>query len=87
MALRTNATLTFMDYNVDDVGIHMHFVSPDPGAGQPSDYFILLTDAALAGVTTNANLRNLVETKLKRAFRAQGIATKLDPFLGQSLVI
>lgn len=87
MGLRANATLTFLDYNVNDVGIHMHFVSPDPGPGEPSDYYILLTDTDLAGVTTQLNLRNLVLTKLQRAFRAQGIASKLDPFIGQSLSI
>ena len=87
MALRTNASLTFTDYSVDDEGIHLHFVSPDPGPGEPSDYYIVLRDTDLAGVTTQGALRTLVENKLKRKLRSAGIASKLDSFIGQSLVV
>lgn len=80
-------TLTFTDYTVLDDGIQFHFASPDPGAGQPSDYYVQATDAELAAVTTQAQLRTLVTNKLQRKLRATGIATKLDPFIGQSLVI
>lgn len=87
MPLATNATMTFTDYETGDEGITLHFVSPNPGPGQVSDYFILLTDADLATITTQLQLKNLVETKLKRKLRANGIAAKLDPFIGQSLII
>ena len=92
--LKTNATVTFAvfpewdaAYLVEDGGIRLHFICVDPGPGQVSDYFILLTDTDLAAVVNQAQLRTLVETKLKRTLRATGIASKLDAFIGQSVTI
>ena len=87
MGLKVNATLTFTSYTVDDEGIHLHFVSPDPGPGEPSDYYVLLTDTDLANATTQAAVVNAVQNKLNRAFRFQGIAPKLDALIGQSLTV
>lgn len=87
MALPVNSTMTFLGYDVIDLGISMRFVCLLPGAGQPTDYSIVLTDAELAGVSTQPQLATLVRTKLERKFRATNIASKLDPFIGQSLVI
>ena len=81
-------TLNFTSYAVQDDGIQLHFVSPDPGAGMPSDWYVLVTDAEVTAATTQAQLRQLVLGKLNRKFRAAGgIATRLDPFIGQSVVI
>mgnify|MGYP001612894606 FL=1 len=80
--------LIFTSYAVQDAGVQLHFVSPDPGAGMPSDWYVLVGDAELAGATNNAQLRQLVLDKLNRKLRAAGgIATRLDPFIGQSVVI
>lgn len=87
MALRPNAIMIFTDYAVVDTGITFHFVCPDPGPGLNSDYFVFLTDAELAGVSSQPQLRTLVQTKLDRKLRALGIATKLDAFIGQSLTV
>ena len=94
MAINANAVLTFAvfpewesAYRIEDGGIRLHVVCANPGPGQVSDYFIFLTDADLAAVTSQAQLRTLVETKLKRALRATGIGTKLEPFVGQSVTI
>lgn len=94
MPLSANAVLTFAifpewerAYRVEDGGIHMHFVCANPGAGQVSDYFIFLTDADLAGAANQNQLLTLVTTKLNRALRATGIASKLDQFVGQSITI
>ena len=78
---------TFTSYEVQDAGMTLHFVSQDPGAGKPSDYYILLTDADLATVTKLAEFQMLVQTRLKRKVNAVGIATKLDPLIGQSVVV
>lgn len=80
-------TLTFRAYDVEDGGIRLRFVSPDPGPGRVSDYDVLLTDTELVAVTTQAQLRTLVIDKLNRKLRAANIASKLDAFIGQSLVI
>lgn len=87
MALATNATMTFRDYEVQDTQIVMHFTCPAPGAGNVSDYYIALTDTELAGVSTQGQLATLVTTKLNRKLRSTGIATKLDAFIGQSLTV
>lgn len=93
MPLKTNSTLTFIDYqmvspdNQPLLGVRLHFVCLDPGPEQPSDYFVLLTTTELAAVTTQLQLRNLVQGKLNEQIRATGIATKLDPFIGQNLVV
>lgn len=87
MALAANAVMTFTAYDVEDDGIRLRFVCSNPGGGEPSDYDILLTDAELAGVSTQAQLKTLVTTKLQRRWRAYGIASKIDQFVGQSITI
>ena len=87
MALKTNATLEFSSYTVLDTGIEMTFTCPNPGPGEYSHYVILLTDAELATVTTQVQLRTLVTSKLQRRYRATGIASKLDQFIGQTLTV
>ena len=87
MALRVNATMRFDSYTVEDNGIQFHFVCIDPGPGMNSDYYVLVTDAELTGVTSQAQLASLITTKLQRRYRATGAASKLDPFIGQTLVI
>ena len=94
MAINVSAVLTFAvfpewesAYRVEDGGIRLHFVCANPGPGQVSDYFVLLTDAELSSVSSQGQLRSLVESKLKRSLRATGIASKLDQFIGQSVTI
>jgi len=87
MPLQNNATMIFISYEIQDGGIQLHFVCPNPGAGEPNDYYILLTDDELTTVGTVQQLKTLVEGKLQRKLRAVGIATKLDTFIGQSLVV
>lgn len=79
--------MIFTHYEITDSGVTLTFTSPDPGPGRPSDYSVALTDAELASVGTNAQLRTLVTTKLQRKLQATGIATRLDPFIGQSITI
>jgi hypothetical protein len=78
-------TFRFDSYEVADDGIALHFVSPDPGPGRPSDYFVTVTDAELAAAANAAQLRTLVTAKLQRKFRAAGISTKLDAFIGSTI--
>lgn len=87
MALANNAVMVFTDYAITDDGIGLHFVCGNPGAGQPSDYTIELTDTELAGVVTALALKNLATDKLNRKFRSANIASKLDAIVGQSITI
>ncbi len=87
MSLRTNATMVFTDYNVEDSGLTLHFVCPNPGGGEPSDYYVTLADTELSTVTNATSFKTLVDTKLKRKYRAANIASKLDSLIGQSTVI
>lgn len=87
MALKAGATLTFTAYAVEDGGITLRFLCADPGGGEPSDYGIVLTDADLATVSTALQFRTLVQNRLQRKFRAAGIASRLDPLIGQSVTI
>lgn len=87
MPLNSNANMQFIDYEVTDTGISMHFLCNNPGAGMNSDYHVLVTDAELATITTQAQLKTLVTGKLQRKLRAVGIATKLDNLIGQSITI
>ena len=83
-------TLTFTSYVVLDdpvLAIRFHFVSPDPGPGQPTDYYVNLTQSELDGISTQLQLRNALIAKFERKLRAQGISSKLDPLIGQSMVI
>lgn len=87
MTLRANAVMTFKTYVIGDSGIQMNFVCLDPGPGETTDYSIFLTDADLAGVSTQGQLANLITTKFNRKVRATNIASKLDQFINQSITI
>jgi len=87
MPLQPNATFTFTGFEVVDEGIRFIFVCLNPGPGQANDYAFLATDAELAAVTTQAQLQTLVTNKLNRMIRATGIASKLTPFIGQSITV
>lgn len=79
--------LTFIGYEVTDTGIVLHFTWPNRPTPGVTEFFVLLTDAELSAITTQAQLRTLVMNKLNRKLRATGIATKLDPFVGQTITI
>jgi len=79
--------LMFVDYVVTDGGIAMRFLSDNPGAGNESYYTILITDAEMAVISAEPQLRTLVMSKLNRKLRATGFATKLDSFIGQRFTI
>lgn len=81
------ASLTFQSYEVVDTGVEMSFVNFTPGAGLPTDYTIIVTDSELSGVNTLAALRTLVTAKLQRKIQAAGIASKLEPLIGQTVTI
>lgn len=87
MGLRANASLQFTRYLIEDGGVRFFFVCANPGPGEASDYDVLATDAELAGVSTTPQLVTLVTGKLQRRWRANGIASKLDPLIGQSISI
>ena len=85
--LKTNAILTFTAYKVQDAGITLSFVCGDPGGSEPSDWDVLITDVEFTAALTQQDLLTLVTNKLKRKFRAIGVAGKLDPFIGQRITI
>ena len=87
MPVQPNASFTFTGYEVLDVGIRLDFVCADPGPGQVNNYDVVVTDSDMAGITTQQLFVQLVRTKLERKVRAVGIASRLDPMIGQSLVI
>lgn len=87
MPLAPNAVMTFTAYTVLDDVILMRFVCSNPGGGEPSDYTVTITDAELNGTANVAALKTLVTTKLQRKFRANGLATKLDPLIGNTITI
>lgn len=86
MPLNANLTMIFKDYAVSDAGVVLHFVCPNPGAEQVSDYYVLLTDAEISAAANTAALGLLAKTKLQRQLRATGLSSKLDALIGQSLV-
>ncbi len=87
MSVRANATMVFMDYEVQDTGIQLHFLCPDPGPGKASDYYVFVTDAEVGAIRNLAQAQTLITTKLARKLRAAVIADKLDQYIGQSVVV
>lgn len=81
------ATLMFTGYEVRDDGVSLAFHHGDPGPGRDTTVQVLVTDAELAGVTTAAQLRTLITAKLQRKLQATNIASKLDPFIGQTVTV
>lgn len=87
MALKPNASLTFTRYEVTDTGVRFWFVCPDPGAGENTDYSVFLTDAEMGAITSLATFQSALLAKLKRYWRAEGIASKLDSLIGRSITL
>jgi hypothetical protein len=87
MAVAPNAVMVFTSYVVEDEGIRFHFVCANPGPGQPTDYYVHCTDAEIATVTTQSDLRILLTDKLNRSIRTAGLGPKLDSFIGQSITV
>lgn len=79
--------MEFKGYEVQDSGITLRFVCFSPGPSLPTDYAVSVTDAELASATTSPLLRALVIGKLQRKILAATVAAKLDPFIGQVVVI
>ena len=76
--------LTFLSYTVEKDGTRLLFTAM-PTISE--EYEIFFTDAELAAITTQLQLRNAVITKLQRKVQAVGIASKLDTFIGQQVTI
>jgi hypothetical protein len=87
MALAANATFTLTDYTIPDSGVQLHFVCANPGPSQVTDYIIVLTDTEISSVSTVADFKALVTTKLQRRYRTTALSTKLDGMVGQSVTI
>lgn len=87
MPLNPNAVLTFASYAVEHGGVRFHFVCANPGAGQASDYYVFVTDAEMATITSVATFGSLLLAKLKRQERADGIASKLDSLIGRTITL
>jgi hypothetical protein len=93
MALKPNASMVFTRYEIERDGVTLWFVCPDPGAGEPSDYEIFFPDAELGIATTPIVVTNIQTfgdaciQKLKRHYRAEQIAAKLNPLLGRTLTL
>ena len=81
------ASFTFLGYEVEDSGVVMEFLNSAPGPDRPSNYTIRLTDAELGAVTTQLQLRNAVQAKLRRKIQGEGVSAKLDAFIGQTITI
>lgn len=81
------ADFQFLRYEVEDTGVLLEFLNSDPGPGLPSNYAIRFTDTEFSSVTTQLQLRNAVQAKLRRKLQAEGIASKLDGFIGQTVTI
>lgn len=81
------ANFQFLRYEVEDTGILMEFLNSAPPPEGASIYAIRFTDAELSAVTTQLQLRNAVLGKLRRKLQAEGIASKLDGFIGQTVTI
>lgn len=79
--------MLFVGYQVTDDGVVLHFTWTNRNTPGTTEFYVLLTDGELSAITTQAQLRTLVMNKLNRKLRATGIATKLDPFIGQTITI
>ena len=69
------------------LGVRLHFTCADPGPEQFSDYYVVVTIAELAAATTTPLLRALIQGKLDDQIRSATFASKLTPFIGQTLTV
>ena len=72
MALRGSATMQLIDYAVEDGGVRFHFLCPDPGAGENSDYYVFLTNLEISSSTSDNALKTKLSDALKRRYRNVG---------------
>ncbi len=89
MALNPNIELRFVnrpdgsepwEFEVQG-GVTLYFYAPDPGPGEESELSCYITDAELAGVSTNGQFNTLVMGKLRRRYR-NSLAAQLQARAG-----
>ena len=78
--------MRFTGYDVTDTGIRFAFEENVTGNNM-LEAAVFMTDAELAAITSQAQLRTALTTKLQRQVNKAGIAAKLDPLIGQSITI
>jgi hypothetical protein len=81
------AAFIFLRYEVEDSGVLLEFLNQNPSPGSQTNYTIRITDTELAAVTTQVQLRGAIQSKLKRKLQAEGVSSKLDPFIGATVTI
>lgn len=84
--VQAGARFVLTDYEADESGVTLHFVSPNPGPGQATDYYVRVLDNEIAGQATAESLSAFILTKLQKKIRAAGYSTKVDPLLGREYV-
>lgn len=88
MPLVANATMTFIEYIVNaDYSVTMVFQCLLPGPGMPTEYPITITQAEVTGINSQSQFTSLVRSKLDWQYRHIGVSSKLDGFIGQSLIL
>ena len=85
--LKANASMKFVDYVVGDEFATLHFLCSNPGPGQPSDYYIKLLNSDIETILTAGDFNTLIQTALKRKYRADGIAQYLDRYKDTEVII
>jgi hypothetical protein len=88
MPLRTSTILKFERYYVlDSNETKLEFSCTNPGAGEESLYWIVLTDDEISTIIDALTYDTLISDKLKRKYRSANISTKLDRYFGRETTI
>lgn len=71
-------SLKFIDYNIVDEGINLHFLATGSLPGTVTDYYILLSNVEINSALNTAQIDKIIQQKVNRLYNGVGIASILD---------
>jgi len=84
--MMSGITFTLTSYEIQTNGINLHFVSPNPGAGMPTDYYVFISDEEIGVSLTSPVFTKIVQSKIDKLFSGGGISSFLDSNLNASFM-
>ncbi len=75
------------DYEVLENGVRFHFVSPNPGPGLNSDYYVFFSGAEWSSISNQNQLDSEFTTRLTRLARLADVKARADGLLAKTFTV
>lgn len=72
------------DIETTENGIRFHFLAPNPGGGENSDYYLFYTNAEFDALTNQNQVDTSFTVRLARMIRQTDVRTKMQGLIGKA---